>query len=243
MTYVIEAREVGKDYGSGESRVEALRGVDLGVARGEFLAIVGPSGSGKSTLLHILVGIEPPSRGQVLFEGEDLGLLSDEQRTLLRRRQIGFIFQSFNLLPTVTAEENVALPLLLDSVKAREARRRARQALDLVEMGSRRSHLPGRLSGGEQQRVAVARALVIEPMVLFADEPTGSLDSANGLRVMRLLRQLVNQRQQTLVVITHDPSVADQADRVLHLHDGLIAADSPQPVPPSALRPGTDEAS
>jgi putative ABC transport system ATP-binding protein len=202
-----------------------LRGIDLCISPGEFLAIVGPSGSGKSTLLHVLVGIEPPTAGQVLFQGQDLALLSDSHRTLLRRRHMGFIFQSFNLLPTVTAEENVSLPLLLDSVTAVEARRRARQALELVEMSHRRSHLPGKLSGGEQQRVAVARALVIQPALLLADEPTGSLDSVNGHRVMRLLRQLVDERQQTIVVITHDPSVAGQADRVLHMRDGLIAAE------------------
>jgi len=225
VAHVIEARGIRKEYGSGEARVEVLRGIDLGVTRGEFLAIGGPSGSGKSTLLHVLVGIEPPTMGQVLFERKDLALLSDEHRTLLRRRKMGFIFQSFNLLPTVTAEENVSLPLLLDNVSAVDARRRAREALDVVEMGHRRSHLPSKLSGGEQQRVAIARALVIQPSVLLADEPTGSLDSVNGHRVMRLLRQLADERQHTIVVITHDPSVASQADRVLHVRDGLIAAD------------------
>ncbi len=225
--HVIESRGVRKEFGSGEARVEVLRGIDFGLSRGEFLAIMGPSGSGKSTLLHILVGIEPPTAGQVLFEGQDIALLSDRERTLLRRRQIGFIFQSFNLLPTVTAEENVSLPVLLDGVKPAEARRRARQALELVEMDHRRNHLPGKLSGGEQQRVAVARALVIQPAVLLADEPTGSLDSVNGRRVLRLLRQLVDERQQTTIVITHDPSVAGGADRVLHVHDGLIASHEP----------------
>jgi putative ABC transport system ATP-binding protein len=185
--------------------------------------------------LHVLIGIEPPTAGQVLFEGQDIALFTDRQRTLLRRRQIGFIFQSFNLLPTVTAEENVSLPLLLDAVPAVEARRRARQALEVVEMDFRRNHLPGRLSGGEQQRVAIARALVIQPTVLLADEPTGSLDSVNGEHVMRLLRQLVDERQQTLVVITHDPSVAGQADRVLHVRDGRISADE-------TPREGRDEA-
>lgn len=206
MTYVIEARGIRKEYGCGEAKVEALRGVDLRVSQGEFLAIMGPSGSGKSTLLHVLVGIEPTTAGQVLFEGQDLALLSDERRTLLRRRQMGFIFQSFNLLPSVTAEENVSLPLLLDSVKAIEARRRTREALEMVELAGQRRHLPGRLSGGEQQRVAVARALVIRPTVLFADEPTGSLDSVNGQRVMGLLRQQVDEHRQTIVVITHDRS-------------------------------------
>ncbi len=225
MTCVIEARAIEKEFGSGEARVAALRGLDLAVSRGEFLAIMGPSGSGKSTLLHVLAGIEPPSAGQVLFEGQDLNRLADRQRTLLRRRQIGFIFQSFNLLPTLTAEENVALPLLLDRVKTNEARRQAREALDVVEMGHRREHLPGKLSGGEQQRVGIARALVIRPTIVLADEPTGSLDSVSGRRVMDLLRNLVDAEQQTLVIITHDPAVAGQADRVLHLRDGRLESD------------------
>ncbi len=224
IVYAIEARKVSKQFGSGEARVEALRGVDLAVSRGQFLAIMGPSGSGKSTLLHLLLGIEPPTMGQVYVEGRDLALLTDEQRTLLRRRQIGFVFQSFNLLPTITAEENVALPLLLDNVSPGEARRRARETLGVVEMGHRGGHLPGQLSGGEQQRVAIARALVIKPLVLLADEPTGNLDSVNGHRVMQLLRQLVDELQQTAVLITHDPAVADHADHTLHLCDGLLSA-------------------
>jgi putative ABC transport system ATP-binding protein len=225
MKYVIEARGVWKVYGAGEAAVQALRGIDLCVSPGEFLAIMGPSGSGKSTLLHVLAGIEPPTAGQVFFDGQDLALLSDQQRTVLRRRQMGFIFQSFNLLPSVTAEENVSLPLLLDGVKATEARRRAREALEVVDLASQRGRLPGKLSGGEQQRVAVARALVIRPTVLFADEPTGSLDSVNGRRVMELLRQRVDEHRQTIVAITHDAAVAAEADRVLHLRDGLIEAE------------------
>jgi len=224
--YVIEARGLRKDFGTGEARVEALRGIDLRVERGEFLAIMGPSGSGKSTLLHILGGVEPPTSGKVLFEGRDLVTLGDDQRTLLRRKQMGFIFQSFNLLPTLTAEENISLPLLLDGVKDAEARRRACEKLDVVGMGHRRAHLPGKLSGGEQQRVAIARALVIDPAILLADEPTGSLDSVNGQRVMKLLRQLVDGHGQTIVLITHDPAVAGAADRTLHLRDGLLETDA-----------------
>jgi putative ABC transport system ATP-binding protein len=225
MMYVIEARGVYKHFGTGEARVEALRGVDLAVARGEFVAIMGPSGSGKSTLLHVLLGIEPPSQGKILLDGEDLAHLNDTQRTLLRRRLIGFVFQSFNLLPSVTAEENVALPLLLDGVAPAEARRRAGESLELVGLARRRSHLPGKLSGGEQQRVAIARALAIKPVVLLADEPTGSLDSANGQRVMQLLRHLVDSLRQTIVLITHDPAVARQADHTLHLRDGILQSD------------------
>jgi putative ABC transport system ATP-binding protein len=236
MTYVIEARGVCKEYGAGEAAVQALRGIDLRVSPGDFLAIMGPSGSGKSTLLHVLAGIEPPTAGQVFFDGQDLALLSDQRRTVLRRRQMGFIFQSFNLLPSVTAEENVSLPLLLDGAGATEARRRAREALEVVELAGQRGRLPGKLSGGEQQRVAVARALVIRPTVLFADEPTGSLDSVNGRRVMELLRQHVNEQRQTIVMITHDSAVAAEADRVLHLRDGLIEAEVAAPQPAAEAR-------
>jgi putative ABC transport system ATP-binding protein len=220
--YVLEARDVKKSYGAGEARVEALRGVDLGVRQGEFLAIMGRSGSGKSTLLCMLGGIEPPTSGQVLLEGLDLASLDDDGRTLIRRQKVGFVFQMFNLLPILTAEENVALPLELDGVPNAEAKRRAMEMLDVVGMSARRDHIPGKLSGGEQQRVAVARSLVIRPALLLADEPTGNLDSANGRQVTMLLRRLVDEEGQTLVMVTHDPLVAEQADRVVHLSDGLV---------------------
>ncbi|MEI8374516.1 MAG: ABC transporter ATP-binding protein [Planctomycetota bacterium] len=225
---VIEARTLTRTYGSGELCVEALRGVDLKVERGEFLAIMGPSGSGKSTMLHLLGGVESPSGGQILLEDKDLSLLSDAQRTIIRRQQIGFIFQLFNLLPTLSAEENVALPLELDRVTSSDVRRRTQSALELVGMLHRRAHLPGTLSGGEQQRVAIARALVIEPTLLLADEPTGNLDSANGHLVTALLRKLVNERRQTIVMVTHDHGVAAQADRIICLRDGLIESDNAQ---------------
>jgi len=220
--FVLEARNLRKVYGEGEARVEALRGVDLGVRAGEMVAIMGRSGSGKSTLLSMLGGIDSPTSGEVLLEGVNLASLTDDQRTLMRRQRIGFIFQSFNLLPILTAEENVSLPLELDGISSAEASRRAREVLELVSMSGRRDHIPSTLSGGEQQRVAVARALVIQPALLLADEPTGNLDSVNGQRLIQMLRNLVDQRQQTIVMVTHDPSVAAKAARVIHLSDGLV---------------------
>jgi putative ABC transport system ATP-binding protein len=192
-----------------------------------MVAIMGRSGSGKSTLLCMLGGIETPTSGHVLLEGVDLATLSDDQRTLIRRQRIGFIFQSFNLLPILTAEENVSLPLELDGVPSAEARRRARDVLETVGIAARRTHIPSTLSGGEQQRVAVGRALAIEPAILLADEPTGNLDSANGQRLIEMLRGLVDERKQTIVMVTHDPGVAARADRVIHLCDGLVENEIP----------------
>ncbi|MCE5302206.1 MAG: ABC transporter ATP-binding protein [Planctomycetaceae bacterium] len=225
--YVLETRSLKKDYGTeGEVCVHALRGVDLQVRKGELLAIMGPSGSGKSTMLHILGGVETPSSGQVLLEGVDLATLNDDQRTILRRERMGFIFQSFNLLPAFTAVENVALPLELGGTASTEARHRAADALKLVGMSHRRDHVPSAMSGGEQQRVAIARALVMQPALLLADEPTGNLDSANGRQVTALLRRLCTREQQTIVMVTHDSSVAAQADRLVRLRDGLMESEA-----------------
>lgn len=234
---VLETRDLCKSYGNEETRVEALRGVNLQVSRGEIVAIMGPSGSGKSTLLSLLGAVDSPSGGQVILEGVDLSTLNDTQRTLLRRRRLGFIFQAFNLLPILTALENVALPLELDGVSAFEARRRAVSALEQVEMQHRRGHLPGMLSGGEQQRVAVARALVIQPALLLADEPTGNLDSTNGQRIIELLRGLVDQQRQTIVMVTHDEEIGAAADRVVRLRDGCVdnAPSEPPGIPACRL--------
>jgi putative ABC transport system ATP-binding protein len=224
-SHVIEVRGLRKSYGDDdddEVTVHALRGVDLDVRRGDFLAIMGPSGSGKSTLLHILGGVEVPTSGQVLLEGADLARLTDDQRTILRRERIGIIFQSFNLLPSFTAEENVSWPLEVGRVPRAEARRRAVEMLKLVRMEHRRDHIPSHLSGGEQQRVAIARSLVMRPALLLADEPTGNLDSTNGQQVTALLRQLVDEQEQTIVMVTHDADVAAQADRIVRLRDGQI---------------------
>lgn len=219
---VLETRALRKSFGEGAAAVEALRGVDLSVQKGEMLAIMGRSGSGKSTLLTLLGGVDMPTSGQVILEGVDLSTMSDTERTLIRRRRIGFIFQQFNLLPILTAEENAALPLELDGVSRSEARDRAVEMLDLVGLANRRTHIPSKLSGGEQQRVAIARALAIRPTFLLADEPTGSLDSSNNERVMALLRRLVDEHHHTMVVVTHDSAVSAVCDRIVYLLDGQI---------------------
>jgi putative ABC transport system ATP-binding protein len=224
MNHVIDARHLTKFYDS-EVQVVALRGINLQVDQGSFLGIMGPSGSGKSTLLNILGALETPTEGELLLEGINIHDLSDDQRTLLRRRRIGFIFQQFNLLPIFTAIENVALPLRLEGIAAGEAEDRAKAMLKLVGLDGRGRHLPSQISGGEQQRVAIARALIASPAMVLADEPTGNLDSNNGDRVIALLRDLVDEHGQTVVLVTHDASVAGRADRVVYVRDGLIVDD------------------
>ncbi len=218
----VEAAGLTKVFGAGEARVEALRGINLQVRPGEFVAVMGPSGSGKSTLLHLLGGLDTPTAGSVRIGGEDLGALDDDRLTILRRRRIGFIFQAFNLLDVLTAEENVAVPLVVDGVAEAEAHRRAGEALRLVGLESRRGRRPGQLSGGEQQRVAVARALVTRPLLLLADEPTGNLDSGTSDQVMTLLRGLADGHGQTILMVTHNVRHAALADRLLRLRDGVV---------------------
>ena len=213
-------------YGSGATRVEALRGLDLTLTRGEFVAVMGPSGSGKSSLLHLLAGLDQPTAGSIRIGDKNLALLDEDERALLRRRQIGLIFQSFQLLDTLTAEENVALPLAIGGCAANEARQRAARMLGSVGLAHRRQHRPHELSGGEQQRVAIARALVIEPLLVLADEPTGNLDSVQGERIMALLRKRVDERRQTMLMVTHDANHAAMADRIVYLRDGLVEANS-----------------
>ena len=218
----LEARALRKQYRLGEHTVDALAGVDFIVEKGEFVAIMGPSGSGKSTLLHLLGGLDKPSDGEVNLAGRRLSILDDKEATLVRRHNVGFVFQFFNLLPTLTAEENVALPLIIDGQNLRKHRERINAVLELVGLADRAGHRPDQLSGGEQQRVSVARALVTEPAIVLADEPTGNLDSKTGMAIMDLLRRSCDELGQTIVVVTHDPRAASYADRVVFLGDGLI---------------------
>jgi putative ABC transport system ATP-binding protein len=225
----VQVRGLTKTFGRGDARVTALGGVDLDVDRGEFVAVMGASGSGKSTLLHLIGGLDAPTSGSVQVGGEDLSQLDDDRLTQLRRRRLGFIFQAYNLLDVLTAEENVALPLIIDGVAEREAHERSLRALELVDITDRRQHVPGELSGGEQQRVAIARALVTNPLLLLADEPTGNLDSAASDQVMTLLRSLADERRQTILMVTHNASHAAMADRLLRLSDGHIVEEQTLP--------------
>lgn len=218
----LEARALRKQYQLGEHTVDALAGVDFIVEKGEFVAIMGPSGSGKSTLLHLLGGLDKPSDGEVNLAGKRLSILDDREATLVRRHNVGFVFQFFNLLPTLTAEENVALPLIIDGQNLRQHRARIDAVLQLVGLSDRAHHRPDQLSGGEQQRVSVARALVTQPAIVLADEPTGNLDSKTGMAIMDLLRRSRDELGQTIVVVTHDPRAAAYADRVVFLGDGQI---------------------
>jgi putative ABC transport system ATP-binding protein len=222
MTNAVTVEKLEKSFGEGATRVAALAGVDLAIPRGEFLAIMGPSGSGKSTLLHLIGGLDAPTRGRVALEDADLAELDDDRLTVLRRRRIGFVFQSFNLVRVLTAKENTALPLVIDGMTERRANDRALAAMERVQVGHRADHRPGELSGGEQQRVAIARALVTEPAVVLADEPTGNLDRRTGDHVLTLLRELCDDRGQTVVIVTHDPRDAARADRIVRLEDGRI---------------------
>lgn len=219
---ILEARGLTKKYQMGQRGVAALAGVDFAVEKGEFIAIMGPSGSGKSTLLHLIGGLDKPSTGEVALNGQSLSALNDNAVTLMRRRNIGFVFQFYNLLPTLTAEENICLPLLIDGKDLRPYRERLERLLTLVGLEDRRHHKPEQLSGGEQQRVALVRALITEPAILLADEPTGNLDSKTGLVIMELLRQLCDELTQTIVLVTHDPRTASYAERVVFIRDGRI---------------------
>lgn len=219
---ILQASQLVKEYQMGDVTVQALRGVDFVVNKGEFIAIMGASGSGKSTLLHLLGGLDSPSDGEVTLAGKRLAQLSDNDLTLIRRREVGFIFQFFNLLPMLTAAENVALPLLIDSRKIEDFTPKVDELLNLVGLSDRRDHRPHQLSGGQQQRVAIARALVTDPAIILADEPTGNLDSASGAEVLNILRRACDDKQQTIIMVTHDNQAAKVADHVVRLKDGVV---------------------
>jgi putative ABC transport system ATP-binding protein len=223
MTDIVSATDLRRRYGEGEAAVDALDGVTVGFPRGAYTAIMGASGSGKSTLMHCLAGLDAPTGGTVVIDGVELGSLSDARLTELRRDKVGFIFQAFNLLPVLTAEENLILPLTLAGQKP--DKEWVERLINTVGLGDRRTHRPAELSGGQQQRVAVARALVHKPAVVFADEPTGNLDSKSSGEVLNLLRTAVDDFGQTVVMVTHDPDAAAVADRLIELEDGRIVRD------------------
>ncbi len=234
MTIALDLRQVSKVYGSGPTEVHALRDIDLSVERGELVAIMGPSGSGKSTLLTIAGSLEQPTSGEVLVDGVDLASVSRSDRARMRRRSIGYVFQDFNLLPGLTAVENVSLPLELDGVRARAARAAGLRAMEELDMNERADRYPDELSGGERQRVAIARAIVGERGLLLADEPTGALDSVSGEAVMRLLRAAAH-RGIAGVVVTHEAHLASWADRVVFLRDGHVVDQTVAPPGPESL--------
>ncbi len=223
---LVEAQNLRKIFSRGTNQVEALRGVDLSIQKGEFVSIMGPSGSGKSTLLHLIGGLDLPSSGEVRIEDASLRSMSDDALSTFRRRRLGFIFQFFNLLPTLSALENVALPRLLDGESISEVEPKAKALLEQMGLGSRMNHRPDQLSGGEMQRVAIARALVTDPILILADEPTGNLDSKTGESVLSLLSDMATKRGHTILMVTHDSNAASFGTRLVRLRDGEIESDT-----------------
>lgn len=222
MSAILEVKDIRKSYYLGKIQVPALRGVSFNVKQGEFLAIFGPSGSGKSTLLHLMGGLDRPDQGEILIDGANLQKLHDNELAELRLNKIGFVFQFFNLLPRLTALRNVELPLTVAGLPEKEALEKARKMLKLMGLEARVDHKPSELSGGEQQRVAMARALINDPKIVLADEPTGNLDTKTGWELVELMRELNKKKGQTFVMITHDSHIAETADRMVHLRDGLV---------------------
>ncbi|MEE9150678.1 MAG: ABC transporter ATP-binding protein [Thermoplasmata archaeon] len=222
MTSIISAKNVHKTYDTGKIQVKALRGVDIEVEEGEMVAVMGPSGCGKTTLLNCLSGLDDLTEGQVLVEGQDIHAMKDKDRTNYRAKKMGFIFQTFNLLPVLTAVENVELPLLVSGARLKEASQKAESALDLVDLVEWKDHKPSELSGGQRQRVTIARSLVNQPKIVWGDEPTGNLDTENSNDVMDLLIRLNKENKQTFVLITHDPSIGKRCQRIIEMRSGVI---------------------
>ncbi|MDQ2683174.1 MAG: ABC transporter ATP-binding protein [Chloroflexota bacterium] len=223
---IVEARNVNKTYHTGTGKVTALQDINFAVRRGEMLAVMGPSGSGKTTLLNVISGLDTVDSGQILIEGQDLAKMKDRQRTNYRARRMGFIFQVYNLLPVLNAVENVELPLLVSGVRPKEARARAISALETVGLANRADHRPAELSGGQRQRVTIARALVNDPAIVWADEPTGALDSKTATEIMALLARLNEENGLTIVLVTHDHGIGNETDRVVRMQDGRIVGQS-----------------
>jgi putative ABC transport system ATP-binding protein len=239
---IIAARDVVKTYDTGSMRVEALKGVDFAVTRGEMVAVMGPSGCGKTTLLNTLSGLDSIDSGQIWLEGQDLAQMGDKKRTDYRARRMGFIFQVYNLLPVLAAVENVELPLLVAGVRPKEARQRAMAALEQVDLVQWASHRPAELSGGQRQRVTIARSLVNEPAIVWADEPTGALDSKTAQDIMDTMVHLNRERGLTIVLVTHDPNIGAQAHRIVRMQDGeIIGEERPEAVAPVAGAAGLEE--
>lgn len=230
MPDIIITKKLHKLYRVGDTFVHALAGVDLRVQKGEFIAVTGTSGSGKSTLLNMLAGLEPVTSGEIIVGGRHIEDMSENDLVTFRRENVGFVFQSFNLIPTMTAAENVALPLTFRGESKAVRLKKAELMLDVVGLGTHTQHLPLQMSGGQQQRVGIARALVVEPQIIFADEPTGNLDSKNGAEVLAIMKRIVKQHGQTIVMVTHDLPLARQADRIIYLSDGrIIKEERPHP--------------
>lgn len=221
---ILKAEKLTKIYGIGDTAVTAVDHINLSIEKGKFTAIVGASGSGKSSLLHLFGGVDTPNEGRVFIDGDNIYKLSDEKRSIMRRRKIGFIFQTYNLIPVLTVEENIKMPVLLDGNRPDDEE--IEKIIKLLRLEDRKNHLPNQLSGGQQQRVAIGRALANKPAIIIADEPTGNLDKKNSEDVMNLLSKAVNELGQTLILVTHEPDIAAMADRIIHLEDGRIVSDT-----------------
>jgi putative ABC transport system ATP-binding protein len=219
---VIEGKDIFKEFSMGETVTRVLNGISIQISRGEFVSIMGPSGSGKSTLLYIMGGLDSPTRGSVQLSGEDISRFDDQKKSVMRRRKIGFVFQFYNLIPNLNVEENVLLPVLLDGKNTKEHQQQLNKILEIVGLSDRRKHTPRELSGGQQQRVAIARALINNPDIIFADEPTGNLDSHTGIEIMKLLKEINREENKTIIMVTHSPEAARFSSRVVNVQDGML---------------------